>query len=195
MLETKRILLKPVEEDDLKYLLNLQWDKDVIQLMYFKPLSMKDSHDWLKSLGKTKLYFSVFQKYMVKSLLFDERDNLNFELIGLASLNNIDRLHQRASFGIKLKTEVQGQGIGCEAILILLHYAFAHLNMKKIYGDRVKENIGSIKLTEKLGMKEEGYLRQHSYINGAFRDLTLVGILKDEFYAKNNDKLKKLDLL
>ena len=33
MLETKRLILKPVEESDLKKLLELQWDKDLMKFM------------------------------------------------------------------------------------------------------------------------------------------------------------------
>jgi len=189
MLKTERITLYPVTKgaEVLSNLLKLQWDKEVMKLMNFKPLSEQDQDKWVESLvsDKSKLFFNIAQK---------SKDN-NAEFIGLASLNNIDRLHQRASFGIKLRTDVQSKGIGYETALILLHFGFSNLNLLKIHGDRVKENIGSIKLTKKLGMTEEGCLRKHQFINGEFRDLTLVGILKDEFYLTNLAELKRLGIV
>lgn len=184
MLETERLMLKPVEEADLADLLELQWDREIMKLMNFKPLSMDNQKEWLKSLGKNCIYFSVFEKTGGKHTL-----------IGLASLNQIDHFHQRASWGLKLKTGLQGKGIGFEVTLILLHFGFSNLNFIKIHGDRIAENIGSIKMCEKIGVKEEGHLKSHYYQNGKFRDVTLVGILKEEFYKRNTDVLEKLGLM
>lgn len=182
MLETDRVCLKPVDEKDLTELLELQWDKDVMKLMNFKPLSMEDQKKWLKSIDNTNMYFSVFE-------------NENNQLIGLASLKHIDHFNQRASWGLKLKSSTQKRGIGHEVALILHHFGFSNLNLNKIYGDRIAENIGSIKMCEKLGIREEGRLLNHCFQNGKFRDLTLVGILKEEFYKNNLSNLKKLKLI
>ncbi|MCX6266806.1 MAG: GNAT family protein [Bacteroidetes bacterium] len=184
MLETRRFLLKPVEERDLNDLLELQWDREVIRLMSFKPISYENQKEWLKSIGTSKLFFSVFEK-----------NSDNRELVGLASLNQIDNLHQRASWGLKLKANLQSKGIGYEVSLILLHFAFSNLNLVKIHGDRIAENIGSIKLCSKLGFREEGVLIKHYFKNGIHRNLTLVGILKEEFYEHNLEKLRELDLI
>ena len=52
VLETERLLLKPVEESDLPILLDLQWDKEVVQYMKFSPLSMDNQ--------KTTLFITRF---------------------------------------------------------------------------------------------------------------------------------------
>ncbi len=184
MLETVRFRLKPVEEIDLHELLELQWDRDVMKLMNFKPLSMGDQREWFKSIGKNCLYFSVFE-------IKENKD----QLIGLASLNQIDHFHQRASWGLKLMSGIYGKGIGYEIALILLHFGFSNLNLIKIHGDRVSENIGSVKMCSKLGMREEGRLLKHCFQNGEFKDLTLIGILKEEFYNHNLSELKRIGIL
>jgi [ribosomal protein S5]-alanine N-acetyltransferase len=187
MLKTERIMLKPVEAGVLDKLLILQWEKETMKLMNFKPLSTQDQAEWFKSLvvDKSKMFFSIYI-----------RENISdyYKIAGLASLK-IDRFNQNASFGIKLTSNAQGKGIGYETALILLHFGFSNMNLLKIHGDRVKENTGSIKLTKKLGMTEEGCLRKHQFINGEFRDLTLVGILKDEFYLTNLAELKRLGII
>ncbi len=184
VLETQRFLLCPPEESDLKELLEIQWDKNLMTFMNFKPLSMKNQYDWLNSLGGKNMAFCIFEKEANSKIL-----------IGLATLNNIDTLHQRVSWGLKLKTNLQGKGVGQEVSLMLLHYGFATLNMQKIYGDILFDNIANRKMCQKLGVMEEGVLRNHYYQNGKFRDVVLVGILKEEFYTINTEKLKLLELI
>ncbi len=184
ILETEKLLLKPVEEADLSELLDLQWDNEVVRLMIFKPLSYDSQKAWLKTLGKENIAFTVFYKH-----------NHDKEIIGLATLNNIDHKNQRASWGLKLKTNLQGKGLGFEASLILLHYGFYHLNLIKIYGDFLEENINNEKMTNKIGCRKEGLLVKHLYQRGEFRNLVIIGILKEEFYQHNKNILLKLGLL
>ncbi len=96
---------------------------------------------------------------------------------------------------MKLKSDLQSKGIGFEASLILLHFGFSIMNMRKIHGDILVENIANRKMCEKIGAREEGVLRSHYYQNGNFRDVVLVGILKEEFYKSNSESLKKFGLL
>lgn len=184
MLETQRFILCPPEEKDLKELLELQWDRSLMTYMNFKPLSMKNQYDWLNTLGGKNMAFCAFEK-----------DGENRNLFGLVTLNNIDTLHQRFSWGLKLKSNLQGKGVGFELSLMVLHYGFAFLNMQKIYGDILFDNIANRKMCQKIGVTEEGVLRNHYYQNGGFRDVVLVGILKNEFYEKNDEKLKELGLI
>jgi RimJ/RimL family protein N-acetyltransferase len=184
MLETERLILKPVEQDDLEGLLELQWDKNLMTYMIFNPLSMENQKEWIKSLGKSNIAFSIFLK----------EEGIN-KLIGLATLNQINHIHQRASWGLKLTSNIQSKGIGFESSLILIHFAFANLNMAKIHGDILEENIANRKMCAKLGVREEGVLVNHYYQSGSFRNVVLVGMLKEEFYEKNSEKLKELGLM
>jgi diamine N-acetyltransferase len=184
MLETERVLLKPAEESDLKDLLELQWEKDLMKHMIFKPLSIENQMEWFKSLGKENLAFTIFVK-----------SRKNKDLVGLATLNQINHIHQRASWGMKLKSNIQSKGIGFESSLILINFAFSQLNLMKIHADVIAENIVSRKLAEKVGTKEEGFLINHYFQNGKFRNAILYGILKEDFYKKNFEILKKLGLL
>lgn len=184
ILETERLLLKPVEEEDLVSLLDLQWDKEVVQHMKFTPLSLDNQRSWIKSLGRDRLAFTMHRKLEGKT-----------ELIGLATLNNIDGTNQRASWGMKLKAGLPGKGIGFEASLMIIHYAFHFLNLIKIHADYIDDNKASEGLVNKIGLRQEGLLVKHLFHRGRFHDLILVGILKDEFYAKNGDKLTELGLM
>lgn len=184
ILETERLLLKPVEQDDLDILLDLQWDKDVVKHMKFSPLSMDNQRAWIKTLGKDRYAFTMHQK-----------TDGHLEFIGLATLNNVDAISQRASWGMKIKSGLLGKGIGFEASLIIIHYAFYFLNLVKIHADYIDDNKASEGLVRKIGLRQEGLLVKHLFHRGVFHDLILVGMLKEEFYAKNGDKLASLGLM
>jgi RimJ/RimL family protein N-acetyltransferase len=184
VLETERILLRPVEENDLLELLDLQWDRDVVKFMKFKPLSYENQKKWFQSLGKDNIAFTILEKSANP-----------VKLIGLCGLNNIDHINQRASWGMKLKSDIQSKGIGFEASIVLINYAFHYLNLIKIYADFIEENVASVKLTKKIGLRQEGLLINHLYHLGEFKNIVLVGILKNEFYNSNREALNSLRLL
>jgi len=183
-LETERLLLKPVEKKDLLDLLELQWDRDVIKYMKFNPISISDQEAWFNSLGKSMIAFTMWLKQADKDVFF-----------GLTSLNNIDRVNQRATWGMKMKPHIQGKGLGYEASILLIHYGFYHMNLHKIHADFLEENQASLGLVNKIGMRKEGILIDHIYHHGAFKNVVLVGMLKDEFYQSNTGALQKLGLL
>jgi len=184
-LETSRILLRPVEHKDLVLLLEMQWDREIIRYMKFNPISLEDQENWLKSLGKNMIAFTMLLK----------GDNGEPEVFGLCSLNNIDRQSQRASYGMKMKQGIQGKGLGYEASLIIQHFGFHHLNLHKIHADFLEENAASLGLVKKIGMRQEGLQVEHVYHHGSFKNIVLVGITKDEFYAVNKEKLQMLGLI
>lgn len=184
VLETEKLLLKPVEESELNDLLELQWDKDIMKFMNFKPLSYENQKEWLKSLGKNNIAFSIYLKTENSTMI-----------IGLTTLNQIDHFHQRAGWGMKLKSEFQSKGIGFETSMILLHFGFSYLNLIKIHGDILYDNIANRRMCEKIGAKEEGILANHYYQKGKFRNVVLVGIFKEEFYNNNSEILRKLNLI
>lgn len=181
MLESKRILLRSVEETDLLSLLELQWDADLMRHMIFKPLSLESQKQWFKSLGNERIAFSVF---------FKQGDT--HDLVGLATLNNINFLHQRATWGMKLLKTNQGKGIGYEASVMLLDFAYSHLNINKIQADVIEENTVSCRLADKVGATREGLMCDYYFQMGSFRNAILYGLTREVFYKINGDYLKSL---
>lgn len=69
------------------------------------------------------------------------------------------------------------QGLACEACQALIDYAFDHMHIHKIFAETI-DSQRSVRLMEKLGMKQEGVQRSHTKDPaGAWRDLYLYGML------------------
>lgn len=171
ILESDRLLLKPIEEEDLYQLMEFRWDKDIMFYTLHEPISKKDQMEWFRSLTKKDLALSVFWK-----------ENDEQILIGTIGLFNIDMRHQRASIRMRLSLGYQGKGVGREAARMLFTYGFNTLNLHRIDGIQFRENVASVTFLKRLGFKEEGLLRGYFYHDGVFKDASFIGLLKDDFF-------------
>jgi len=179
-LESERLLLKPIEEEEIYQLLELRWDRDVMRFALHEPISKEEQRAWYRSLTKRDLALSVFFKGEDKKAL-----------IGTIGLFNIDMRHQRASIRIRLSQEYHGQGIGSEAVGMLLDYAFNTLNLQRVDSLQFRENIALVKIATRFGFKKEGLLRRYFYHDGRFKDASFFGLLKEDFFAARDRYHKK----
>ena len=113
--------------------------------------------------------------------------------IGIANLVEIQFVHRRAEFLIGLPNpEDHASGIGLEATLLVLDYAFNRVGLNKlttfVYGD----NIRSQQNTRALGFVQESCLREQIWeqTSGKFLDLYGNGMTLSDFRA--NKHLSKL---
>ena len=170
ILETQRLILKPIEVEDLNFLLNLRWQKEVMNYLIHDPISSKNQMDWFNNIKKTDLALSIFIK----------QDN-ELRIIGTIGLYEINTRHQRAIWRIRLDPTQQGKGYATEAINLILDYGFNTLNLNKIISDSFAYNEAIVNLTLKLGFKQEGLLVGHYFHRGEFRDAIQFGLLRKDF--------------
>jgi RimJ/RimL family protein N-acetyltransferase len=105
--------------------------------------------------------------------------------VGMLSLVNIDHTHRRAEPGrflIGNEAAVRGIPVAVEAMKLVYELAFDRLGMLRITGTVVGDNRRMLKWQKYLGMREEGRLRQHYFVNnGTFQDAIVLGLLVDEY--------------
>ncbi len=102
--------------------------------------------------------------------------------IGFCNIYNIDKKSKNCEIGYYIAyNRFRGKGIGAMFIRILLKIAFEKHEMNKVYVKTFHDNTGNLKFLEKLGFKQEGYLRQDKFSEGKFKDIVVYGMLKDEF--------------
>ncbi len=65
----------------------------------------------------------------------------------------------------------------------VLHYAFAELNLNRVFASHYTKNPASGRVMQKIGMRYEGLQRQHRLKWENFEDLALYGILRDDWLA------------
>lgn len=104
--------------------------------------------------------------------------------VGMLSLINIDLEHLRAESGRFLigdEEAVKGIPAAVESMKLLYDLAFKYYKLQRVYGTVASDNTLMIKWQKYLGMKEEGRLRRHYFIDGRFQDAVCLGILAEEY--------------
>jgi len=100
------------------------------------------------------------------------------------TINRLDDL--QAEIGFTLSHAYQRQGFATEAISCFLNYAFLTFNLHRIIAITDCENVASIALLERLGMRREGHFLQNVWFKGKWGDEYLYAILREEWLHKNN---------
>jgi len=93
--------------------------------------------------------------------------------------------HQRAEMGYWLGREYWNQGYTSEAAAAVLGYGFTTLGLHRIFAEHMTHNPASGRIMQKIGMTYEGTLRQHMQKWGAFVDVAVYGILREEWAAQS----------
>ena len=115
-------------------------------------------------------------------------DNATGEFLGFVHLEDIKRPHSRAEFGISIHSpDNQSKGYGTDATRVILWVAFNILGLHSIYLDTMEDNKRAIRTYEKVGFKQVGLLRETEFIDGAYKGLLVMDILRREFEAANPD--------
>ncbi|MEU8722079.1 GNAT family protein [Streptomyces antimycoticus] len=108
-----------------------------------------------------------------------ERDSS--ELIGFARLAADPHQQRAATIGGALLPNAWGVGYGRETLRLLLALAFDDLNLHRVWAARSPLNIAAQRTMVAEGMTEEGRIRGHVYVRGAWRDSIVYGILREEW--------------
>ncbi len=109
-------------------------------------------------------------------------------LLGDINLDVIDDWGSRDAFvGIGIGDRNDwGRGYGSDAMQIVLRYAFAELNLRRVTLTVFEYNPRAIRSYEKVGFKQEGKMRGALLRDGKRWDMLYMGILADEWKEENH---------
>jgi RimJ/RimL family protein N-acetyltransferase len=103
------------------------------------------------------------------------------ELIGSCGVRLGEEDAPEAEVGYELAPMQWGNGYATEAAGAMLRFGFEKLGLHRIWGRCVAENVGSQRVLNKLGMQQEGWLREVEWFKGRRWDSLLYGILGTEW--------------
>jgi RimJ/RimL family protein N-acetyltransferase len=135
---------------------------------------------------------------MVRTWL--ERDNERSFGFGIRTVSD-DRLigniggwieswaHGEGWVGIVIgERDYWGRGYGTDAMLIMLRFAFAELNLRRMALGVFANNPRAIRSYEKAGFQREGVVRGDCRRDGQRWDTVYMGILREEWEAINSSQ-------
>ncbi len=166
----KNIYLAPISKDDLEIMFEWINNKELVHFNdSYRPISF-ESH--------TRWYESIIQNREV--VIFAIKLKNSNKLIGTCQLVNIDLLSQIAELQIRIgEQEEQLKGYGTEAINLLLEFGWRDLNLRKIYLYVFSDNKKAISAYKKSGFMNEGELKNHSFVDGEYKNLYIMSRFRD----------------
>jgi RimJ/RimL family protein N-acetyltransferase len=101
------------------------------------------------------------------------------KIIAVSGLHGIDKPRQKhiGEFGITVRKEHWGKGIGSNLMQNILDWAKASGIIRKVYLKVQTNNDVAIALYKRFGFEEEGLLKRDSCVNGEFYDSYTMGLL------------------
>jgi len=175
------------------------------ELCYIKPLVPQDAKEltnllirninyWTKFEPRQKGFYyteysqqnKIMESMRLRSVqleylcgIYDVETNA---LNGQISLYAIKRLPFSSCFiGYALDEQYSGKGIMSEAVWLMVQFAFSTLKLNRVEAYVSPNNIGSIRVLEKVGFLQEGLLKQLLYINGQWEDHYLYAITRTKY--------------
>jgi RimJ/RimL family protein N-acetyltransferase len=103
------------------------------------------------------------------------------DVAGGATLWGIDRHNRNAHLGLSLRPSFRGRGLGTDVVRILVRYGFTTLGLRRLGLETLSDNHAMIRAATSAGFTREGTLREAGWVNGAFVDEVVFGLLADEY--------------
>ena len=181
ILTTERLILQDFVESDWKAVLAYQQ----------KPLYLR-YYEWTE---RTPDAVRGFVQMFLDHQKQDPRIKFQFavtlkstgQLIGNCGVRRESAEACEGDMGYELDPDHWGKGYATEAARAVLHFGFSDMGLSRISASCVADNTGSAHVLEKLGMQQEGRLRQNEHYKGRWWDTLLYAILHEEWQALHNN--------
>jgi RimJ/RimL family protein N-acetyltransferase len=175
VLESVRLRLRALRDDDAAALLVLHGDPEVMRYWSTSPWS---------SIAQAQAHLERVRRDMEAGVLpWAIADHTSDALIGTATLFKIDPVHRHAEIGYALGFAHWGKGLASEAVRLVLHHAFDTMQLERIEADTDPRNASSRRMLERLGFVQEGILRKRWFVNDEWCDTAWYGLLREDFRA------------
>ena len=176
-IETERLRLRPYRAADAEALHRLAGAREIADTMISipHPFSIEAAHSWIAN--QAPAVASGASSHFAIEL------RRSTEFIGSCALRDVDAEHSQAELSFWIGAPWWGYGYASEAAAAVLHHGFRELQVNRIYAYHMVRNPASGAVLRRLGMKQEGVLRQRVRKWGVFEDVALYAVLRDDLGA------------
>jgi len=126
--------------------------------------------NWQRAQPRTKFQLAI--------ILQRER-----RLIGNCGIRMRNPDSGEADIGYELDSRYWRQGYATEAAQAMLTFGFRELQLHRIWAHCIAENVASAHVLEKIGMQQEGRLRENEWMKGRWWDTLVYAILDREWHT------------
>ncbi|HWH61685.1 MAG TPA: GNAT family N-acetyltransferase [Ginsengibacter sp.] len=171
-IETQRLLLRRMTIDDAEVILYLRSNDEVMKYI---------DRERTKSIEEAKSFIDKIDASLNSNngvmwgIMLKEKPRT---LIGNIGYWRLIKEHYRAEVGYMLHPSFWKKGIMKEALLRVIDFGFAEMNLHSIEANINPGNEASAKLLESTGFIKEAYFKEDFFFDGEFRDTIIYSRLK-----------------
>lgn len=183
--------------------------------LVLRPLKLRDKKEWTKLRQRNQGWFRQWEStvpdefsdgkasfyQIVKNLRVEAKAQrslpfvmeIDKKIAGQITVANINYGSTRSAYiGYWIAEEFAGKGYTPLAVAMAIDHCFQILNLHRIEITIRPENLKSLRVVEKLGLRSEGLRPKYLHIDGDWRDHLVFAINKDEYNESLVLKMKNL---
>ena len=172
-IECERLILRRISRADASDMYEYARDPRVTQYLTWEP------HP---ALSYTEEYLEYLETRTAIGDFFDFAivERSSGRMIGTCGFTRFRYEDDCGEIGYVLSPTVWGRGYAVEALREILSFGFYTLGLERIEARIIEGNERSFRVSEKLGMRLEGYMRHGMRIKGELRTIGICSILREE---------------
>jgi diamine N-acetyltransferase len=163
-----KVNLRPLERKDLPFVHDLDNERHTMAFWFKEPY---ESLDELTNLYDKHIHDDDERRFVI---------DVDDQFAGIIELVDINFIHRNTEIQIIIKSNFQGLGLAKIVMSKGIDYAFNILNMHKVFLYVDAENHKALHVYKNFGFIQEGILRRHFFVEGAYHDSIIMGIFSDE---------------
>jgi diamine N-acetyltransferase len=174
-LKGTNIYLRALEPEDLEFIHAVENDENLWEISNTTtPYSRFLIKQYLEHAHK-----DIFEVKQLRLVICNYED----QALGLIDIFDFDFLNQRAGIGILIKSERdRQQGIGTEALMLLINYCFTHLDLHQLYCNISEANTASLTLFRKHNFEIIGLKKDWNKVQGHYKNEYLLQLIKSDVH-------------
>ena len=175
-LDGERITLREMEERDWIGVHSYASQPSICQYQPWGPNTEEESQQFVRQVlsdttrnPRSRFVFAVIE---------------NDVLIGAGELNIQSFTNREGEIGYIIHPDYWGKGYATEVATLLINFGFTALSLHRIFATCDPRNVGSSKVLGKVGMTQEGRMRENILLEEGWRDSLLYSVLDREWRKK-----------
>ena len=173
VLETPRLILRPLRRKDAEDIFSYASDPEVARYVLWEPhRSILETRNYIHCIR------SCYRRGLPGSWAVEFRDSGC--VIGTIGFMWYSDTNRSAEIGYSFSRAFWNLGFATEALRAVIDSVFTALDVNRLEAQHDTRNPASGRVMEKCGMQEEGILRQRIQNKGEFIDVVLYSILRSD---------------
>jgi RimJ/RimL family protein N-acetyltransferase len=178
MLETRRLLLRPLTLADEDDVYAYQSDPEIVRYIPWPVRTREQVRDALRAFGGERA-----MRDSGDGLLLAIVEKAAGVVIGQMNVSIASARDRQGEFGYVVSRAYANRGFATEASARVLDYAFDVLDLHRVTARIDTRNPASAAVAAKLGMRREAEFREDEWFKGEWSSCWIYAVLQDEWRA------------